>query len=236
MRSILIALIFLPFCNTSSNIEGEWVNHEKMEWHFENNGDLTWLKEKDTILEFEYSYTPKHIHLVNSSSAISITFRHRLIDKNNMLIWGYKSNELSSHIDEVNLLKRKGIVSNLEFKHVSIFIVPDNLIGKTPIVYLENDSIKNPIYLSNGATYTNQYPDIEGFALRNYHFETPSGASLHTIYDLNDSSLHSDSVYVYVRGFNQSSRSVYNDFFQKDIQGNLLDVEIDTLKNLKSHF
>lgn len=232
MRFILIALI-LPFCNSSSTIEGEWINHEKTEWYFENNGDLIWLKEKDTIIEFEYSYTQKHIHVVHYPSATSITFSYKLIDENNMLIWGYKTNELSSHIDEVNLLKRKGVASNFEPDNNSKFIVSDSLIGKSSIVYLEKDSVKNPIYLSAGLTYTDQQIDLEGFALRNYHFETLSGNSLNTTYNLNDSSLHSDSIYVYIRGFNKSNRSVYNDFFGEDIHGNLLDIEIDTLKNLK---
>lgn len=230
MRLFLITLI-LPFCNASSKMEGQWIDNTNKKWHFTENNKVIWLHKSDTIAELDYLLSAEQIQLLTSGCEIG-KLHYSFLNQDKLLIWSYKPKDLSNHIDEVALLKRVGANHYLFAKNSSTFIVPKNLFGQIAIAYSDSiDSLKT-IHIDSALSYTNQKADIRGFATRSYLFKTKSGDSLTTIYDLKQAKLHLDSIYVYVKGFNQSARNVYNDYFKTNIQGNLLDIEIDTLKNL----
>lgn len=254
MKTIIVNLLFISFFCLSScsnnDFEGKWEFSNEIKLSFSGENKFEWKTKNDNINfhgTYKIHHDPDYITL-NTQHDFSLSFLFQNKD-NWLILWNYKGNnkETAGHIDEIYPFTREGYqINNSVYKHEKeIFKLPSNYIGDIFVSYNQSGSKnsfrddKNNYHIiipDNGLSKTDLEESVLDFAFGAYEFNYPHKKIPFFIDDLvNDSLLkllNHDSIYACVYGYNQIGRKRINKLYGEQIKGNVLMIEVDTLKNI----
>jgi hypothetical protein len=248
---LVIALLFILVSFNADRFNGSWYYSDKIKLTFSENNEFRWEARKNPSIDFFGNYSIKSDYdsiILHTQFGISIPFKFQFVN-NALVLWNEKSNtgETKGHIDEIVTFIKNGddkpqIDTNLKN---DIFKLPLNFIGDIFINYNQKgsgnkfyDSQNNRIIevSKNGLVKTEFEELILPLAFGSYEFESPlrqySFFIQGLIKDTEIKRLKSDSIYVCVYGYNQIGRNEINKLFGEGIDGNVLMLKVDTLKNI----
>ena len=256
---LAIQLIFSCKTNLEKEIIGNWEcvsNSHNQTYEFKTDHTYVFRLNEFVTLNGKYKIIPEMDSLIlyNEDNKLLVDFIYKIMD-NKLLLINYKKHH---HIDEVSLLKRgkdsSSINKGINDSGLTTLLFPKDFRGYVYICYnqelgeekefMENG---NPILQipSNGLLKTKLQEDPINFILGKFIFiETNSNRInkktpffffteyIGSLDKLLGKGFNMDSVYVCIYGYNQTSREEVNKVFQEPIDGNVLMLRVDTLKNM----
>ena len=247
----IFSLLFILTSFSADRFKGEWNYSDKIKLSFLENDEFRWEARKNTSIAFFGNYSIKSDYdsiILHTQWGFSMPYKFQFVN-NALVLWNEKSNigETKGHIDEILTFIKNGddllqIDNNLKN---DIFKLPSNFIGDVFISYNQKgtgnkfyDSHNNRIIevSKNGLVKTEFEELILPLAFGLYEFESPLRKYSFFIQDLIKDTeikrLKTDSVYVCIYGYNQTSRTEINKLYGEKISGNVLMLKVDTLKNI----
>lgn len=244
------------FCqkNTENYLVGDWYLYNELSFTLDKDYNFQSYNNGKIFFSGKYELLNDSL-LFTSEGSLVIKYNFKYFN-DSLFLCNNKtpSGPLKDHIDEINIFTRTKKESNQVNKAIKLksekFILPDNFYGEFHVNYNQAsgqlkklDDLNNRlIYIENdGLTKTQFKVDPLNYALEKMVF-FQNGCIISffisdRIMNLNETELKTlgyslDSIYVCVYGFNQIGRKEINKIFNQKIEGNVLTMKIDTLKNL----
>jgi hypothetical protein len=262
MKKIILSVIIvinLSNCNSTNivkDIIGTWVcisNNNEQIYEFKDENKCIIHVNKRIVINGQYDIDEvnKRLNLLfeNSKTAIKCTFQ---VKDDFLMLVIHK--DIENQIDEILLLKKQSTkqndISKVDF-HTLKFLVPDGFIGNIYINYNhpkgsniqygahENSIIRIP---SSGKVITQDNINVFSYITKNLEFEYETSLEkipffifneyTNRLDDLLDKGFSIDSTCICLYGFNQIPREDIDEIYNKKIDGDVLMLSVDTLKNL----
>lgn len=250
-KIIFVFTLAVFFSSCSENrFNGEWTYSDKVVLRFTENNEYHWEYTKNKINFFgSYDVQPENDALIlRTQWDFSIPFKYQFVN-NSLILWNEKSNagETKGHIDEIITFIKQGEgkpqLNNDIVKET--FNLPLNFIGDIFVNYNQkgagNKLVDNQnnriIEVSDRGLVKTEFKElILSYAFGVFEFKSPIKRYPFFIQDLMKDTeinkLNPDSVYVCVYGYNQTGRKQINKMYGEEINGNVLMLKVDTLKNI----
>ncbi|WP_421794752.1 hypothetical protein [Haliscomenobacter sp.] len=259
-KNVLIIISFIFFFGysiklTSQNITGKWYNYD----FSENFIVFDTLRHFNIHVDDFLFEAPGLPYLIESNSNDSVLivkigslFKANLYFFTSHIVFvGYKTGEISGHIDEVGLfLKDKSYKDSLNFARDPKLeiLVPENFTGEAYIAFSQpvDDGLqtvtseKTTIRIKkNGLLQSSIRQDPLIYARKNEVFRYESSNKVLPVFHPGFTRiegfkhrLNPQDICVLSLGFNQSARSKINEKFCQEIEGDVGQYIIDTFENL----
>lgn len=249
---IFLALILLIGCSDKMETESKFTYLGN--W---KSGDVPILITQDSFKLFlgDDDYVPllegKITNVDEQSDIIhfnmdDIRFSFYKLNDSAMIMLNYKTLEgIENHIDECGLIYRKNYTYPFNNQYSETHIIPKDFTGKVFINYLnqENCDLENKTFhiptsgLHKVNCQENIIPNCLGqFRFLNTRNEVIPTISIREIKNDEFEKAMLNEIYIITYGFNQTARSLINESYNEEIEGNVYSYEVDTLKNFVKRF